>query len=142
MAVLGACVIIPGCLFAAIQLDAGYWFLLRNAAGVGARPAQAQSLPDAGAASDGAAVFEANHCSACHALQAGVTLAGPSLAGLGERAGATVSGQSADAYVRESIVDPSAHVVAGFPDHVMPAGFGDRLTPADLDALVAYLLSR
>ena len=145
VAVIGACVIVPGCLFAAIQLNAGYWFLLHNVAG--ARPAQAQTLAEEaatgeGAATDeGAALFESHQCSACHALQAGVTLVGPSLAGLGERAGDTVPGLGADAYVRESIVDPSAHVVAGFSDHIMPAGLGDRLTSAELDALVAYLLS-
>ncbi len=140
VAVIGACVIVPGCLFAAIQLNAGYWFLVRNVAG--ARPAQAQALSEPAATGDGAALFERHQCSACHALQAGVTLVGPSLAGLGERAGDAVPGQSADAYVRESIVDPGAHVVAGFSDHIMPSGFGDRLTPAELDALVAYLLTR
>ena len=44
------------------------------------------------------------------------------------------------AFVRESIVDPSAEVEQGFPDGVMPTDFGDKLSPEELDALVKYLL--
>jgi hypothetical protein len=42
--------------------------------------------------------------------------------------------------VRQSIVDPDAEVVQGFQPGVMPSDFGDELSPAELDALVGYLL--
>lgn len=41
-------------------------------------------------------------------------------------------------YIRESIVSPSAHVVEGFDDGLMPATFG-TLPEEDLDALVTFL---
>ena len=53
---------------------------------------------------------------------------------------ATGVGNTDAAFVRESIVDPSAEVEQGFPDGVMPADFGDKLSPEELDALVKYLL--
>lgn len=105
----------------------------------------------------GEAIFRdpALACSSCHALQPGVPLPGPSLEGLGTRAGEIVvsesyTGSAADAagYVRESIVSPSVHLVEG-PNFstgpggvsLMPPGFGDRLDDAQIDNLVAYLLS-
>ena len=41
--------------------------------------------------------------------------------------------------IRTSIVDPGATVEQGFPEGVMPSGYGDLFTPAELDSLVAYL---
>ncbi len=143
--VFGACVFVPFCLFAAIQIDAGYWFLLRNVAGAGARPALAQASGDAAAPQDtdaGAGVFASNGCAACHSLKPGVTLVGPSLADVADRAGSTVTGLSAEAYLAQAIREPDAHVVDGFPSHVMPDDFGDRLTDAEIDALIAYLLAQ
>lgn len=155
VATLGACLIVPACLFIAIQLDAGYWFLLRNVAGVSDAQAQGQS-PQAGlddsdatplpanatAAERGAALFAQESCHSCHSLEPGRTLVGPSLAGVGERAASTVPGETAEAYLRQSIVDPDAHVADGFPAHVMPGNFERKLTPEQIDDLVAYLLTR
>ena len=93
-------------------------------------------------------------CQACHSLQPGVTLAGPSMAGLGTRAAQTVAdpgytGTATDAagYVRESIVTPSAHLVPGanFATggdtglSLMPADYETRLQPEQIDHLVAFL---
>jgi mono/diheme cytochrome c family protein len=81
----------------------------------------------------GAQVFASNGCSGCHTLKAagasGTT--GPDL-------DAELPGQSA-AQVRESIVDPSAEIVRGFPN-VMPKNYGQVLSSQDLDALVKFLL--
>ncbi len=153
VATLGACVIVPACLFVAIQLDAGYWFLLRNVAGVSAAQAQdpsslnstdaATPLPaNATAAERGAALFAQESCHSCHSLEPGRNVVGPSMAGVGERAAATVSGQTAEAYLHQSIVDPDAHVVAGFPAHVMPGNFERSLTAEQIDDLVAFLLTQ
>jgi cytochrome c oxidase subunit II len=86
-----------------------------------------------GAAAEGEEIFTAQGCGSCHALAAANAsgTVGPDLGQL----------ENADeASVRESIVDPSAEVEQGFPDGVMPADFGDKLSPEELDALVKYLL--
>lgn len=90
-------------------------------------------------------------CNACHSTAPGANMAGPSLAGLASRAAATVKSKSykggasdAEAYIRESIVSPSAHIVAGDMysadgTSFMPTGYADSLTAEQLDHLVAYL---
>ena len=86
-----------------------------------------------GAAAEGEQIFTAQGCGSCHTLAAAGAsgTVGPDLGKL----------ENTDAaFVRESIVDPSADVEQGFPDGVMPADFGDTLSPEDLDALVKYLL--
>ena len=59
-------------------------------------------------------------CAACHSIAPGVNLAGPSLAGLSARteqllASGQYNGKAKDlaGYIRESITDPSAHLVPG-----------------------------
>lgn len=92
-------------------------------------------------------------CTSCHSVVAGVQMAGPSLAGVASRAAATVQdpaykGQARDAaaYLRESIVQPSAHIAAGgnygaSGVSFMPATYGQALQPQQVDQLVAYLAS-
>ena len=48
---------------------------------------------------------------------------------------------TADEYLRQSILDPDAYVVDGFPSGQMLDIYDERLTEADIDALVAYLLT-
>jgi mono/diheme cytochrome c family protein len=80
-------------------------------------------------------------CSSCHSLEAGVTLVGPSLAKIGAEASSIVAGKSAEQYLRESVTDPNAFVVEGFPANVMPGTYGSQLTSEQIDDLVAYMLS-
>jgi hypothetical protein len=40
----------------------------------------------------------------------------------------------------QSIEDPNAIIVPGFPKSVMPQNFKSQLGPAKIDALVQYLL--
>ena len=80
-------------------------------------------------------------CSTCHSLDAGVVIVGPSMAGIASRAGSTVAGQSAEDYLKESILNPDAHLVEGFPAGTMPQVWGDELTSEQIDNLVAYLLT-
>jgi hypothetical protein len=47
---------------------------------------------------------------------------------------------TAEDYLRQSVLDPGAYVVPGYPDS-MPRGLGRDLSPTDLDALVTYLAS-
>jgi mono/diheme cytochrome c family protein len=65
---------------------------------------------------------------------------GPTLAEIGEVAGARVEGLTADDYLRESILAPSAYLVEGWGEG-MPS-YAGVLTEDELDALVAYLASQ
>lgn len=91
----------------------------------------------------GKQAFNVYGCNACHALASAgaVGAIGPKLDGIGTRAASTVAGQSAEAYITTSILKPAAYAVPGFAD-LMPKDYEQRLTPADLDALVKYLLEQ
>ncbi|MFP3853924.1 MAG: cytochrome c oxidase subunit II [Anaerolineales bacterium] len=92
----------------------------------------------------GRQVFEKYGCGACHALDdVGSTgTVGPELNGLGEQAATRIEGMSAEEYIREAIVDPGAHIVEGFQDGLMPRDLGERMTDAELQAMVQYLLQQ
>ena len=92
-------------------------------------------------------------CTACHSIAPGVNMAGPSLAGLAARtetllASGDYKGKAKDlaGYIRESITEPSAHIVPG-PMYsasgasFMPTTYAKDLTPAQIDQLAAYLSS-
>jgi cytochrome c oxidase subunit 2 len=93
---------------------------------------------------DGKQVFASNGCGGCHQLadagSSGTT--GPSLDKLMEDAKANGKGKSPEEYIRESIVNPNAVVVEGFPPGTMPQNYGKDLTPEQIDALVKYLLEQ
>lgn len=123
------------------------------------RGAAAVAAPDAPPTSDPAARGEALFrqsppgCFACHSVAAGVNLAGPTLAGIATRAAAlvdsaTYTGSATDAagYLRESIVNPHAHLVPGTMyaaggRSFMPDNFAQTLTTEQIDQLVAYLMT-
>lgn len=90
----------------------------------------------------GQAVFVQAGCNACHTIS-GISsgIVGPALDGLAARAGQTVSGLTAEEYIRQSIMEPSAHVVEGFADDVMPQTFGTTLSEEQINDLVAFLLT-
>jgi len=90
-------------------------------------------------------------CTACHSLTAGADMAGPSLAGIATRTRETLAspdykGSATDlaTFIRESITQPSAHLVAGAmysADGVsfMPNTYQKDLTPEQVDHLAAFL---
>ncbi len=79
-------------------------------------------------------------CSTCHSLEPNVVIVGPSLAGIASRAGARVPGQSAEAYIRNSIINPGDHVVEGF-QNVMAQNLGEVLSGDQLNDIIAFLLT-
>ena len=84
----------------------------------------------------GADLFVSKGCAACHGQR------GPTLAGLYGSAVKLEGGGEAtadEAYLRESIVNPSAKLVAGWPP-LMPT-FQGQLTEEQLFSLVAYIES-
>lgn len=100
---------------------------------------------DAGDAAKGKAIFEQKligaqaGCGTCHSLEPGITIVGPSLATIGADAGNRISGTSAEAYLKQSIMEPDAHVVDGFAVGTMPAALADELSAGQVSDLVAYL---
>jgi cytochrome c oxidase subunit II len=87
----------------------------------------------------GLAVFQANGCGGCHTLvSAGANgKIGPDLDKLKQFAAQANRGPLT-AFIRESIVKPSAYIQPGYPN-VMPPNFGTQIPPAQLDQLVQYL---
>ena len=82
----------------------------------------------------------ATNCARCHSTGSDIVV-GPSLAGLASRAASRIPGLDAPAYIRDSITNPTAYIVDGFPDNLMPLDFAQQLPPEDLDAVVAFLLT-
>ena len=82
-------------------------------------------------------LLEAKDCMTCHSIDGSEGI-GPTLKGIYGRKTKLTNGSTItadDAYLRESIVNPSATVVAGFDD-VMPK---PELTDEEVDALIEYL---
>ena len=88
-------------------------------------------------------------CNSCH-VTTGLPLVdaamlGPDQTNLGAIAASRREGYSAEEYLRESIVEPSAFIVEECPLgqclQVMPENYGDLLSDAEINAIVAYLLS-
>jgi cytochrome c2 len=81
-------------------------------------------------------------CASCHGVEAGGTSPlGPNLSNIGNRAARTVQGQSAQAYLHTSIVDPDAYLAGGFQEGIMYRGYQQALTPQQLNDLIAYMLT-
>lgn len=92
-------------------------------------------------AEQGKALVEKSGCLGCHALE-GKEKIGPNLGqGFGRKVlladGTSVTAD--EEYLRESIYDPKAKVVKGYPA-VMPT-FKGSLSPDDVGAIIAYLRS-
>ena len=92
-------------------------------------PAASEGDPAAGKTA-----FAAQGCGGCHTFSAAGTSAsvGPDL-------DEAVQGKDSE-FVRESIVDPNKEVTSGYAPNIMPQDFGQKLTPKQLDDLVAFLL--
>lgn len=88
----------------------------------------------------GAQLFQSLGCVSCHRM--GDNGVGPSLAGLFGSRVELASGETVTAdeeYIRNSILDPNAQVVAGYQP-VMPS-FEGRISEEELSQLVAYIQS-
>jgi cytochrome c2 len=80
-------------------------------------------------------------CITCHSLEPGVVIVGPSHSDVGTRAETAVPGMSAEDYLRQSIVEPNAHITEGYTEGVMYQNFGEELTNSQINDLVAFLLT-
>ena len=88
----------------------------------------------------GALLFQAKGCSGCHTIVGVAEFAsiGPDLTQLPEAASERIPGMSAREYVTQSIRQPGAFTVQGFPAEVMPTF---ELSDAEVESLVAFLLA-
>jgi nitric oxide reductase subunit C len=119
-------------------------------------PEQRLAAATGGDAGRGAKLFATLPCASCHDISqpwpGGAVC--PNLGNIATEAARIVRrrdyrGRAKDAagYIRESIVDPNAYLVPGSNyrqadgQSVMPKDFAQTLTPAQLDDLVAYLLT-
>jgi cytochrome c oxidase subunit 2 len=113
------------------------WLQERAAAaaeGGGEGGGEGEEAGEGGGAPDGKAVFtDVGKCGGCHALSDAGTEGGT-----GPDLDESLAGKD-EAFIEQSIVDPSAEIAEGFSDGIMPPSFGDSLQPAELDALVKYL---
>ena len=95
------------------------------------------------------AAMTATGCNSCHITtglpEVDAAMLGPDQTNLGAIAATRREGYTAEEYLRESILEPSAFIVEECPLgqclQVMPESYGDQLSEEEIDAIVAYLLS-
>ena len=94
----------------------------------------------------GRSIFQQAGCGACHTLAdaGGAGNIGPELSQIGNVAATRVAGQTAEEYIKTSIVQPGAYLTpecptGACPANIMPQTFGASLSEAELAALVTYL---
>jgi cytochrome c2 len=92
-------------------------------------------------------------CASCHNLEFDdqESISAPGFKGLADRAATRVPGQSAEEYLRESIVDPGAYIVQGSVEgdwqghsgsRGMPTNYGETLSEQDINDLIAFMLTQ
>jgi cytochrome c oxidase subunit 2 len=89
-----------------------------------------------------------NGCASCHSIDGSSTGIAPTWKGLYQSQVKLSGGTNVapgtvvianEAYLIESIVNPSAKIVNGFQDNVMPKTFGTTLTQSQISDIVAYI---
>lgn len=108
-------------------------------------------IPESQLVTVGGELFKSQGCTSCHTIE-GVSQGqvGPNLTHIGtvaEQRAAEAGVDSAEAYIRQSIVDPNAFIApecpqGSCPSGVMPQSFGKVLSEDRIKALVTYLLSQ
>ena len=107
---------------------------------VGSVPTTTTAAAPPGDAKAGAVLFRTQGCGGCHTFKPAGTNGniGPDLDKLAQYAKS--ANQPLDAFVRESIANPTAYVEKGFQP-TMP-NFGDTLSAKQISDLVAYLTQK
>jgi hypothetical protein len=87
-------------------------------------------------------------CTSCHQIGAlgEAHKVGPDLSNIGVEAESRIAGLDAEAYLRQAILEPNAHIVADCPNgpclpNIMPRDYATRLTPEQLTVIIDYLLT-
>ena len=102
-------------------------------------PKPTADLSNLAGADLGKQIFTRAACNTCHSPKKGERIVGPSFYGVFNLAGTRKPGMAAREYLRESIENPNAFVVEGFPAGVMPQTFKQQLKPEEIDAILDYI---
>ena len=101
--------------------------------------------PETGAptvsAERGETIARESGCLSCHTTD-GAPSVGPTWQGLFGSEETLADGTTVtvdEAYLRESIVDPNAKIVEGFPEGVMPQDYGDTLSDSEVGSIIEYI---
>jgi mono/diheme cytochrome c family protein len=93
-------------------------------------------------------LFVSKGCGGCHTidgLEGAVGQVGPALTHVATNAASRVAGQTAEEYIRTSILNPAAFLVPECPTgvcaNVMPQNYNEQLATQELDDIVTYLLT-
>jgi ferredoxin/coenzyme F420-reducing hydrogenase delta subunit len=119
-----------------VDLPAGQILRLNFADGsVGSDPAEGEKLYYETSLGTNAS------CRICHTLELGDDGVGPSFGGIAPRAAERIPGMSAEEYLRQSILDPDAFVVDGYPSGLMVPNLDETLTETQIEDLIAFLMT-
>lgn len=98
---------------------------------------------------DALTLIQNGSCGNCHTIgslgEAGKV--GPDLSNIGNTAGLRIESVDAAAYLRQSILEPNVFLAPDCPNgaclpNIMPQDYAQRLSPAQVELLVAYLLEQ
>ena len=117
-----------------------------GAATTSATPTSAATTTSAsggGNAAAGKAVFTANGCAACHTFQpaSATGTIGPNLDTAPTSDAKADNNMDLTAFVKQSIQNPDAYIAKGYSKGIMPTDFGSKLSPTQLNDLVAFIVS-
>jgi cytochrome c oxidase subunit 2 len=82
-----------------------------------------------------------NNCASCHSID-GSDLVGPTWLGLFGREEQMEDGTTIiadEAYITQSIYEPNAQIVAGYPAGVMPQNYAEQLSDEDVANLIEFI---
>lgn len=102
--------------------------------------AKAGANPNATPAERGKELYMSKTCVGCHSLD-GTKVVGPTFKGVYGRSEALSDGTQVtvdDAYIKESIINPTAKIVQGF-NPLMPPTLKDSLTDQDISDLIEFI---
>ena len=123
-----------------VALGVGFWLFSGQSLSERSQGTAVPIVIDFESAARGEALAAETGCFACHTSD-GTPGSGPTWKGLSGSSRLLDSGVTLTAdedYLRRSIADPLADVVAGF-NPVMPTTYSDQLTEAEVDDLVEYI---
>jgi cytochrome c551/c552 len=96
-----------------------------------------------GSVAAGRAVFASAGCTGCHAFKpAGSNgTIGPNLDTAPAMDAKADGNMALAAFIKQSIVNPSAYIAKGYSDGIMPKTFGTSLSSTQINDLVAFIVS-
>jgi mono/diheme cytochrome c family protein len=89
----------------------------------------------------GKVVFTTSGCSACHDVTGKHVTVGPSLTNIVTMAKALFPDSPVESYLRQSIIEPDRYTSPGYPAGVMPKNYQTLLTNAQINNVIAYLMT-